>query len=162
MSLRILPGGAIAALAGATMLALSSAPSPAFTLSSPSLERPVAAADIEPVWWHGGWHHGWHGGWHRNWHRGWGWHGGWHRWVRAGARDMALDRAGIAGGPRGACAAAAGSEGPRESGLLLGRTEAGRRLGSFGSGAAGRGEASAVRNALKTDPGARRQAPVGK
>ena len=80
MSLRILPGGAIAALAGATMLALSSAPSPAFTLSSPSLERPVAAADIQPVWWHGGWHHGWHGGWHRNWHRGWGWHGGWHRW----------------------------------------------------------------------------------
>lgn len=72
----ILSRGAIAALAGATMLAASSAPSSAFTLLSPSLERPVAGADIQPVWWHGGWHHGWHGGWHR----GWGWHGGWHRW----------------------------------------------------------------------------------
>ena len=77
---RILSGGAIAAIAGAAMLAASSVPSPAFTLSSPSLEQPVAAAGLEPVYWHGGWHHGW--GWRHGWgwHRGWGWHGGWHRW----------------------------------------------------------------------------------
>lgn len=80
MDLRILSGGAIAAIAGAAMLAVSSAPSPAFTLSSPSLERPAAAVDVEPTQWHGGWHGGWHHGWHGGWHRGWGWHGGWHRW----------------------------------------------------------------------------------
>jgi hypothetical protein len=80
MNLRILSRGAIAAIAGATMLAASSAPAPAFTLSSPSLEQPVVSADVESVWWHGGWHRGWHGGWHRGWHRGWGWHGGWHRY----------------------------------------------------------------------------------
>jgi hypothetical protein len=67
---RILSRGAIAALAGAAMLAAASGPSDAFTLSSPSLERAVAAAGVEPVYWHGGW------GWHR-----WGWgYGGWHRW----------------------------------------------------------------------------------
>jgi hypothetical protein len=76
MDLRILSRGAIAAVAGAMMLALSSVPSSAFTLSSPSLEQPVVGADVESVWWHGGWHRGWHGGWHRGWHR-WGWGGGW-------------------------------------------------------------------------------------
>jgi hypothetical protein len=77
---RILSGGAIAALAGAAMLAASSGPSSAFTLSSPSLERPFAAAAVEPVYWHGGWHRGW--GWRRSWgwRRGWGWYGGYHRW----------------------------------------------------------------------------------
>ena len=69
MDLRILSRGAIGAVAGATMLALSSAPSSAFTLSSPSLEQPVVGADVESVWWHGGWHRGWHGGWHRGWRR---------------------------------------------------------------------------------------------
>ena len=72
MVLRILSHGAIAAVAGAAMLALSSAPSPAFTLSSPSIEQPVVGADVQSVWWHGGWHGGWH--------RGWGWRGGWHRY----------------------------------------------------------------------------------
>jgi hypothetical protein len=75
MDLRILSGGAIAAIAGAAMLAASSAPSSAFTLSSPSLERPAAAAGVESVYWRrwGGWHRGW--GWHR-WHRwGYGWGG---------------------------------------------------------------------------------------
>ena len=79
MDLRILSGGAIAAIAGAAMLAVSSAPSPAFTLSAPSLEQPAAAAGVEPVQWHGRWHHGWGGrdGWHHwGWHRGWH-HGGW-------------------------------------------------------------------------------------
>jgi hypothetical protein len=74
MDLRILSGGAIGAIAGATMLAASSAPAPAFTLSSPSLEQPVAAAGVDSVYWRqwGGWHHGWH--------HGWAWGGGWHRW----------------------------------------------------------------------------------
>jgi hypothetical protein len=70
MDLRILSRGVAAAVAGATMLALSSAPSSAFTLASPSLEQPVARADVQSVWWHRGW----------GWHRGYGWHGGWHRW----------------------------------------------------------------------------------
>ena len=72
---RILSGGAIAAVAGAAMLAVSSAPSPAFTLSSPSLEQPVAAAALSLLlarrmasWMGPAW--GW------GWHRGWGWHGG--------------------------------------------------------------------------------------
>ena len=52
MVLRILSGGAIAALAGAAMLAASSGPSPAFTLSSPSLEQPVAARRrSSPLYW---------------------------------------------------------------------------------------------------------------
>jgi hypothetical protein len=80
---RILSGGAIAALAGAAMLALSSGPSSAFTLVSPSLERPVAGANIEPAYWrHWGWHHwGWHHwGWHHwGWHH-WGWHRHWRHW----------------------------------------------------------------------------------
>jgi hypothetical protein len=77
---RILVGGFAAALAGAAMLAISSAPASAFTLTSPSLERPVAAADITHVWCHwncGGW------GYHRGWGPGWGWHHrhcGYNRW----------------------------------------------------------------------------------
>jgi hypothetical protein len=78
MHLRILSRKSIAAVAGAALLAASSAPSPAFTLSAPSLERPFGVVDFEPVQWHGGWHRGW--GWHGGWHHGWGWHGGWHRW----------------------------------------------------------------------------------
>jgi hypothetical protein len=49
MVLRLLSRGAIAAVASATMLAASSAPSLAFTLSSPSLEQPVASADVQSV-----------------------------------------------------------------------------------------------------------------
>jgi hypothetical protein len=71
---RTLTGGVIAALAGAAMLATVNVPSDAFTLESPSLEPPVAAASVEPAYWHGGWHRGW------GWHRHWGWRGGWHRW----------------------------------------------------------------------------------
>jgi hypothetical protein len=68
---RIVTSGALAAITGAAMLAASSAPSPAFTLSSPSFEQPVVGADVESVWWHGGWHGGWHRGW-GGWHHGWG------------------------------------------------------------------------------------------
>jgi len=86
---RLVPGGALAALAGAAMfIAASTSPSSAFTLSSPSLEQPVVSADIQEVWWRHwggggwGWHHGW--GWHRPW--GWGWHRPWrpvyHPWRR--------------------------------------------------------------------------------
>ena len=79
MELRILSSGAIAAVTGAAMLVVSSAPAPAFTLSAPSLAQPVAAAGVEPVQW--GWHGRWHHGWHRwGWGPRWGWHGGWHRW----------------------------------------------------------------------------------
>jgi hypothetical protein len=62
------------------MLVLLSGPSSAFTLASPSLARSVAAANIEPVYWHHwGWHHwGWHHWHHWGWHR-WGWHH-WHHW----------------------------------------------------------------------------------
>jgi len=79
--MRILTGTAIAALGGAAMLALSLSPASAFTLSGPSLEQPIAAAQIDKVYWH----HGWGGGWHGGWHRGWGWRGpGWgyrHCWI---------------------------------------------------------------------------------
>jgi hypothetical protein len=74
MSLRTFASYAIAATAGASMLALSMGPASAFTLSSPSLEQPVASAQIDKVWWHGGWHGG---GWRGGWHGGWGWRGGW-------------------------------------------------------------------------------------
>jgi hypothetical protein len=70
--MRILTGAAIAAISGVAMLALSLSPASAFTLSDPSLERPVASGQIEKVWWR----HGWYGG---GWHGGYrGWHGG--RW----------------------------------------------------------------------------------
>jgi hypothetical protein len=63
----------LAALAGASMLALSLNPASAFTLPAPSLEQPVASAQVEKVWWHHGW--GYHGGW--GWRHGWGWHRPW-------------------------------------------------------------------------------------
>ena len=84
---RILSGGAIATIAGAAMLAASSNPSPAFTLESPSLEPPVAAAGVEPIYWHHwGWHHwGWHHwGWHHPWHRWWGPRWGWYGYYGPG------------------------------------------------------------------------------
>jgi hypothetical protein len=73
---RFVTRGALAAIAGAAMLAALSTPAPAFTLSSPSLDQPVASAEIEHVWWDR-----W-GGWHPN---GWGWRGpgwGWRPWYR--------------------------------------------------------------------------------
>jgi hypothetical protein len=68
---RKLTTGALAALAGAALLALSMSPASAFTLAAPSLEQPFASAQIDKVWWH----HGWGGGW--GWHHGWGWHRPW-------------------------------------------------------------------------------------
>ncbi len=63
---RLVPGSALTAVAGAAMfVAASSSPSPAFTLSSPSLEQPVLSSDIQDVYW-------------CRWGRCGGW--GWHRW----------------------------------------------------------------------------------
>ena len=58
MNFGTLSSGALSALAGAAMLAASASPSPAFTLSSPSLERPFAASGVQQVWWDrwGRWH----------------------------------------------------------------------------------------------------------
>jgi len=61
MANRMLVGGLLAAaLAGAGMLAISSAPASAFTLGSPSLAAPVAGANVDKVWWDrwGRWHPG--------------------------------------------------------------------------------------------------------
>ena len=57
---RIVLGGLAAALAGATMLAVSSAPASAFTVPSPSAAPSVASADVDQVWWDrwGRWHPG--------------------------------------------------------------------------------------------------------
>jgi len=55
---RIVSGGALAALAGTAMLVVSSGPTSAFTLNSPSLEGPVTSAEIQQAWWDrwGRWH----------------------------------------------------------------------------------------------------------
>jgi hypothetical protein len=64
----LVPRGLVAALAGATLAVLASTgSSSAFTLSAPSLAQPVAAADVQHVWWDR-----W-GRWHRPWVRRWGW-----------------------------------------------------------------------------------------
>jgi hypothetical protein len=76
MSLRSLAGYSIAALAGAAMFALSSSSASAFTLSGPSLQQPIASAQIEKVWcrWgRCGYGYGWRGGYGYRW-------GGAYRW----------------------------------------------------------------------------------
>jgi hypothetical protein len=55
---RVISGLAHAAVASAAMLLLASGPSASFTLYSQSLDQPVVASGVEPVWWHHGW--GWH------------------------------------------------------------------------------------------------------
>ena len=72
MFTRVLTGGALAALAGAAMLTMTATSASAFSLSSPSLEQPMAASHIDRVWWDrwGRWHPngpGWGPG------PGWGW-----------------------------------------------------------------------------------------
>jgi hypothetical protein len=62
--------GVLAGIVGMAMLIATSGPSAAFTLSSPSLEKPFVGAFVEQVWWDR-WGH-WHG-----WHR-------WHRWAGVG------------------------------------------------------------------------------
>jgi hypothetical protein len=49
---RLVPTGLLAAIAGAALfVAASSSPSPAFMLSSPSLEKPVVSADVQDAYW---------------------------------------------------------------------------------------------------------------
>jgi len=55
---RLIPSGVLAAIAGVAMaVAVSSSPSLAFTLSSPSLAEPVFKADVQQVWYHHYYHH---------------------------------------------------------------------------------------------------------
>jgi hypothetical protein len=50
---RLVSGGVLGALAGAAMLVVStSGPSSAFTLSSPSLERPIVSAGFQQVYYY--------------------------------------------------------------------------------------------------------------
>jgi hypothetical protein len=49
---RLASGGVLGAFAGVAVLVVSSGPSSAFTLSSPSLERPVANAGIRQVYYY--------------------------------------------------------------------------------------------------------------
>jgi cytochrome b len=69
MFTRVLIGGGAAALVGVAMLATSTSPSSAFTLSLPSLEQPMASSQVERVWWDrwGRWHSD-----HRRWGSGQG------------------------------------------------------------------------------------------
>jgi hypothetical protein len=58
------------------MFALSLSPASAFIPSGPSLEQPVASAQVHKVWWRGG-YHAWRGGYHA-WRGGYGYrHTGW-------------------------------------------------------------------------------------
>jgi hypothetical protein len=70
MFTRALTVGAVATLAGAAMLAISVGSASAMTLSSPSLDRPMASSHIDDVWWDrwGRWHPNW--GWGRRCWRG--------------------------------------------------------------------------------------------
>lgn len=66
MASNLVPRGALAAIAGASLAVMASTgPSSAFTLSGPSIATPAASAGVEHVWWDR-----W-GRWHRN--RPWGW-----------------------------------------------------------------------------------------
>ena len=73
---RILAAPALGAVAVAAMLAATATSTEAFTLSAPSVEKSVAGADIDHVYYYhgGGYHHGYHGG---SYHGG-GYHYGYH------------------------------------------------------------------------------------
>jgi hypothetical protein len=70
---------ALPTFAAAAFMALAATPSPAFTLSAPSLDKPTAASNIEEAYWVRGW------GWRRPWgwgygYRPWGWGYGYRPW----------------------------------------------------------------------------------
>jgi hypothetical protein len=70
MSINSLATYSIAATAGAMMLGLSLTPATAFTLAGPSMEQPVASAQIDKIWYRYGYRgYGWRGGYY---HGGWG------------------------------------------------------------------------------------------
>ena len=64
MTSRILAAPALGAVAVAAMLAATATSTEAFTLSAPSVEKSVAGADIDHVYYYhgGGYHYGYHGG----------------------------------------------------------------------------------------------------
>jgi hypothetical protein len=71
---------ALPTVAAAAFMAFAATPSPAFTLSAPSLDKPTAASNIEQAYWVGGW------GWRRPWgwgygYRPWGWGYGYRPWA---------------------------------------------------------------------------------
>ena len=76
---RILLGGLAAAAAGAAMLAISSAPAAAFTLSSTSPVAPIVGAHVDKVWYDrwGRWHPGPGPGYGYGWHHRHCWRGRW-------------------------------------------------------------------------------------
>jgi hypothetical protein len=60
MKTRLVTRLSLAALAGAAIITMSTGPSSAFTLATTSA-KPLAAAQIDKVWWHHHhcwWHHG--------------------------------------------------------------------------------------------------------
>ena len=75
---------ALPAAAAAGFIAMIAASAPAFTLSAPSLDKPVAASNIEEAYWVRGW--GWRRPWgwgygYRPWRYGYGWRRPWgYRW----------------------------------------------------------------------------------
>jgi|SRR5271163_3465259 hypothetical protein len=88
MTSRILAAPALGAVAVAAMLAATATSTEAFTLSAPSVEKSVAGADIDHVYYYhgGGYHYGYHGGYgyhagyyHGGYGYGYGYHGGYGR-----------------------------------------------------------------------------------
>jgi hypothetical protein len=85
---------ALPAAAAVWFIAMTATSAPAFTLSAPSLDKPVAASNVEKTYYRYGWRGGGWGwrrpwgygyGWRRPWGYGYGWHRrwgygyGWHR-----------------------------------------------------------------------------------
>jgi hypothetical protein len=67
---------ALPAAAAVWFIAMTATSAPAFTLSAPSLDKPVAASNVENAYYGYGWRgRGW--GWRRPWGYGYGW--GWPR-----------------------------------------------------------------------------------
>jgi hypothetical protein len=71
---------ALPAVAAAGIIAMTATSAPAFTLSAPSLEKSVAASDVEKTYFRYGWHgrvwggrRPWGYGWGRPWGYGYGW-----------------------------------------------------------------------------------------
>ena len=105
MSLRSIPAYSVAALAGAAMLALSSGPASALTLSGPSLAPPAASAHVDKVYYRGGYRGGaYRGGYHRGYayrggyRGGYAYHGGYRGYGYGGAAIVGGAAAGLAAG----------------------------------------------------------------
>ena len=97
MSLRSFSAYSAAALAGATILALSCGPASALTFSGPSLAAPSASAQIDKVYYRGGYRGGYRGTAYRGGYRG-GYAGGYRRYGYGGAAVLGGAAAGLAAG----------------------------------------------------------------